>query len=411
MAFHSRRLNPAERNYDIHDKELLAILEAFNKWNHYLVQVDKPVTVNTDHQNQQNLLTSKVWNQRQIRWALRLADYYFKIVYRLGKRGEKPDARRGRPEYRPEERAKHGEPSILKPEHIQISLIHEDDEDEGYMSEPEPLIRNGVRVKRLSNKAIRPTKGSRLAAGQDIYAISAFTIPAQGQVIAETGIAIGLPKRIYARIASGSGLASRKGIATNGGVIDTDYPGEITVILINQANADCRIQEGDRIAQLLKEKINTSAIMEVDKLQLTKRADSGSGSKDISPKRTIFITEALPIISFLQAEPSNNEYFDVQDIGNHPRLRQEHVLMSSAMNSQVEMQVFEADMTSMVIAASGRDQEWTERKRELDRLENEGTGFPRKWMSRYRPLYYINRQYILNQEGLQTTIAEGCHHS
>jgi len=67
----------------------------------------------------------------------------------------------------------------LKREHFQISLIHEDDEEEGYISEPEPTIRNGIRVKRLSNKAILPTKGSRLAARHDIYAISEFTIPAQ----------------------------------------------------------------------------------------------------------------------------------------------------------------------------------------------------------------------------------------
>jgi len=109
VAFHSRKLNPAERNYEIHDKELLSILEAFEEWNHYLVGADRPVTVYTDHQNLQNFLTTKVWNQRQIRWAQRLADYHFKIVYRPGKKGGKPDALSRRPEYRPEEGAKHSE--------------------------------------------------------------------------------------------------------------------------------------------------------------------------------------------------------------------------------------------------------------------------------------------------------------
>jgi len=137
---------------------------------------------------------TKVWNQRQVRWTQRLADYNFKIIYCPGKRGGKPDTLSRQPEYRPEEGAKHSEQSILKPEHFQISLIHEDDEDEGYISEPEAATRNGVRVKRLSNNAILPTKGSRVVAGHDIYAISEFTIPAQGQVLAETGIAIGLPK-------------------------------------------------------------------------------------------------------------------------------------------------------------------------------------------------------------------------
>jgi len=133
-----------------------------------LVGADKPVTVYTDHQNLQNFLTTKVWNQRRIRWAKRLADYHFKIVYRPGKRGGKPDALSRRPEYRPEEGAKHSEQSILKPKHFQISLLHEDDEDEGYISEPKPTRKNGIRVKRLSSKAILPTKGSRLAAGHDI---------------------------------------------------------------------------------------------------------------------------------------------------------------------------------------------------------------------------------------------------
>jgi len=97
-----------------------------------------------------------------------LADYYFKIVYRLWKRGGKLDARSRRPEYRPEQGAKHSEQSILRPEHFQIPLIQEDDEDAGYISEPEPTIKNGIRVKQLSSKAILPTKGSRLAAGHDI---------------------------------------------------------------------------------------------------------------------------------------------------------------------------------------------------------------------------------------------------
>jgi len=130
----------------------------------------------------------------------------------------------------------------LNPEHFQISLIHEEDEDEGYISEAEPTTRNGIRVKRLSNKAILPTKRSRLAAGHDIYAISEFTMPALGQVLAETGIAIGLPKGTYARIAPRSGLASKKGIAINKDVIGADYTGEIRVIMINHGKADCRIQ-------------------------------------------------------------------------------------------------------------------------------------------------------------------------
>ena len=285
MAFHSRKLNDAERNYEIHDKELLAILEAFKEWKHYLVGSDKPITVYTDNQNLQNFLTTKVWNRRQVRWAQRLADYNFKIIYRPGARGGKSDALSRRWEYRPEEGAEHNERSILKPEHFGLSLSYADDEDERDVSEPEQVLQQAIRIKRLSAKATLPTKGSRLAAGHDIYAINEFTIPAQGQVLAETGIAIGLPKGTYARIAPRSGLASRKGIAINGGVIDADYTGEIKVIMINHGKTDCRIQAEERIAQLIIEKIDTSDMMEVDDLEVTERAGKGFGSTDMCHKR------------------------------------------------------------------------------------------------------------------------------
>jgi len=125
VAFHSRKLISAERNYQIHDKELLAIMEAFKEWRRYLRGEEESVTVYTDHQNLQSLLTKKVWNHRQIRAAQELTNYDLKIVYRPGSRGGKPDALSRRPEYRPEEGAHHCEQSILKSEHFQISVIHQ----------------------------------------------------------------------------------------------------------------------------------------------------------------------------------------------------------------------------------------------------------------------------------------------
>ena len=109
VAFHSGKLNSAERNYEIHDKELRAIMEAFKEWKRYLRGEEEPVTVYKDHQNLQSFLTKKVWNQRQIRWAQELTNYNFKIVYRPGSRGGKPDALSRQPEYRPQEGALHSE--------------------------------------------------------------------------------------------------------------------------------------------------------------------------------------------------------------------------------------------------------------------------------------------------------------
>jgi len=87
---------------------------------------------------------------------------------------------------------------------------------------------------KLSDKAVVSTKGSRFAAGHDIYAITDGVVPAKGQIMVETEIAIGLPEGTYGRLAVRSGMASKMGIAVGGGVIDADYTGEVNVILRNE---------------------------------------------------------------------------------------------------------------------------------------------------------------------------------
>ena len=72
---------------------------------------------------------------------------------------------------------------------------------------------------------------------------------------------------------------------------------------------------------------------------------------------------------------------------------EEHVLMSSAIIFQVEMRTFNVELLNRVITASGVDQDWLERKAELDRLENEGREFPTYWSSNNGLLYYKNRLY------------------
>ena len=219
-------------------------------------------------------------------------------------------------------------------------------------------------------------------AGHDIYAINDFTIPAQGQVPAETGIAIGLPKSTYARIAPRSGLASKKEIAINGGVIDADYTGEVKVIMVNYGKNDCRIQPGDPIAQLIIEKIDISNMMEVNDLEVTELADGGFGGTDISPKGTTPVTDCKPMIGFPQANYKDNEYFDAEDMGRYLRLLKEHtILMSNTIITQVERRDLDTDFITKVLAASDDDQEWQERRAEWEKLENEGKEFPKNWQS------------------------------
>ncbi len=92
IAFHSRTLSGAELNYDTHDKELLAIYEAFKTWRHYLEGSGTPVDVVTDHKNLEYFSTTKLLTRRQARWSEYLSQFNMVIRFRPGKLGAKPDA-------------------------------------------------------------------------------------------------------------------------------------------------------------------------------------------------------------------------------------------------------------------------------------------------------------------------------
>lgn len=146
-------------------------------------------------------------------------------------------------------------------------------------------ISNRLTITRLSKYAKIPTTGSRLAARHDIYALEDSIIPAQRQMLVDTGIAVGLPKGIYDRIAARSGMASKHGIAVGGGVIYADYTGEVKVKLQNHGKNDYEFKAGDRIAQLIVETNQTSETIVVDQLVETELGSKGFGSSDIEAKR------------------------------------------------------------------------------------------------------------------------------
>jgi hypothetical protein len=92
VAFFSRTLTGAELNYDTHDKELLAIFEAFKKWRHYLETPRHTVDVITDHKNLEYFTSTKVLTRRQARWSEYLSSFNLIVRFRPGKLGEKPDS-------------------------------------------------------------------------------------------------------------------------------------------------------------------------------------------------------------------------------------------------------------------------------------------------------------------------------
>ncbi|KAH7105284.1 dUTP diphosphatase [Auriculariales sp. MPI-PUGE-AT-0066] len=112
-------------------------------------------------------------------------------------------------------------------------------------------------VKRLSAKARLPTRGSELSAGYDLYAAKQTLIPARGKALVDTQLSIAVPVGTYGRVAPRSGLASKHFIDTGAGVVDADYRGVLFVLLFNHADTDFTVEEGDRVAQLVLEKIET----------------------------------------------------------------------------------------------------------------------------------------------------------
>ena len=146
-----------------------------------------------------------------------------------------------------------------------------------------------IRVKKIRDNAILPTRGSAAAAGYDLYAAEGAFIPAGKTVMIGTGLAMEIPKAFWGGIYARSGLATKQGLrpANCVGVIDADYRGEIKVALHNDSDSERIVQAGDRIAQLVFHPL-LEIILEdgeawevVDDLDATDRGDGGFGSTDL----------------------------------------------------------------------------------------------------------------------------------
>jgi len=102
VAFHSRKFSPAQINYDVHDKEMAAIVAAFKEWAYMLMSVDDPILVYTYHKNLECFNTTNTLNRRQHCWAEFLQRFNFKVIYHEGRLNEKADALLRRRDYGPE---------------------------------------------------------------------------------------------------------------------------------------------------------------------------------------------------------------------------------------------------------------------------------------------------------------------
>ena len=135
-----------------------------------------------------------------------------------------------------------------------------------------------LRVKRMNVNARLPVRSTPGAAGYDLSAAQTAVIPAHDKCLVKTGLQIALPSGCYGRIAPRSGLAIKNFIDVGAGVVDADYRGEVGVILFNFSNDSFVINMGDRIAQLVIEKIKTPPVKELASLEDTDRGTKGFGS-------------------------------------------------------------------------------------------------------------------------------------
>ena len=154
-------------------------------------------------------------------------------------------------------------------------------------------------VKRLSTRATLPTRGSAQAAGYDLSSAvdGEVVIPAGGRALISTDVAIAVPPGHYGRVAARSGLGVRHGIDVGGGVIDQDYRGAVSVLLFNHGSEDFAVRCGDRVAQLILERISTPEVIEVADLEPTDRGAAGFGSTGVGPKPTVKFTTGEEVLA------------------------------------------------------------------------------------------------------------------
>lgn len=136
-----------------------------------------------------------------------------------------------------------------------------------------------VKISKIHPDAVIPTYAHSGDAGVDLYNVEAFEIEPGERKSIRLGIAIEIPKGYVGLMWDKSGLSHKYGIKTFGGVIDSGYRGEIRAGLINTSNKFFKFEKGQKVAQLLFQKVSRVKFKEVKELKLTtKRGDKGFGS-------------------------------------------------------------------------------------------------------------------------------------
>ncbi len=130
-----------------------------------------------------------------------------------------------------------------------------------------------------------PTRAADGDAGYDLSSVEDVVVKAKSQAMISTGIKLEIPNDHYGRVAPRSGLAAKHSIDVLAGVIDSTFRGYVKVILYNHGSTDFEVKKGDRIAQLIFERISTPILQEVfseNELSDTSRGSGGFGSTGVA---------------------------------------------------------------------------------------------------------------------------------
>jgi dUTP pyrophosphatase len=135
-----------------------------------------------------------------------------------------------------------------------------------------------VFIRKLTETSQVPKRATEGSAGYDIASDEDVVIDPGERSLVKTGFSVRVPDGTYGRVAPRSGLAVKHGIDVLAGVIDRDYTGEVGVVLINHGDVSFEVKRGDRIAQLVFEKIATPRVTMSLSLEETSRGSGGFGS-------------------------------------------------------------------------------------------------------------------------------------
>eukprot|EP00435_Cladocopium_sp_Y103_P040980 s704_g11.t1 len=174
--------------------------------------------------------------------------------------------------------------------------------------------REELKVKLLNDAASLPTRSTTGSAGLDLCSTQEYRVAAGEHQLIKTGLAVELPRGTYGRIASRSGLAAH-GIEVSAGVIDRDFRGEVKVLIRNLSGREFWVRQGDRIAQLIVEKVMEVEVSQVESLSETTRGRRGFGSTGIEGP----VEDALFPPRAIRSLRLGSNYIPEEDSENHPR--------------------------------------------------------------------------------------------